>query len=86
MGGGEVCGRGPGKLELPFSFTYGNQPSSEFLKTWELKREARKLDDQRSTHSLTYSDPKTGLVVRSVLVEYHDFPTVEWTLYFENTG
>ena len=24
--------------------------------------------------------------MRCVAVEYHDFPTVEWTLYFKNTG
>jgi alpha-galactosidase len=35
---------------------------------------------------LTHTDPKTGLVVRSAAVEYADFPTVEWTLYFKNTG
>jgi alpha-galactosidase len=26
------------------------------------------------------------LEVRCVVVEYHDFPTVEWTVYFKNTG
>jgi alpha-galactosidase len=34
----------------------------------------------------TYTDPKTGLVVRCAIVEYVDFPTVEWTLSFKNTG
>ena len=70
----------------PFSFTYGGAASSELLKMWELKREAHRLDDQRTEHTLTWSDPKTGLVVRCVAVEYHDFPTVEWTLYFKNAG
>lgn len=31
-------------------------------------------------------DAKTGLQVRGVAIEYADFPTVEWTLYFKNTG
>jgi len=72
--------------EPPFSFTYGGRPSSELLKTWEFKRDARKLDAQRTQHTLTYTEPKTGLVLRCVAVEYHDFPTVEWTLYFNNSG
>jgi alpha-galactosidase len=68
------------------SFTYDGKPSAELLKTWELKRAARKLDENRTEYSLTYSDPNTGLVVRCVGIEYLDYPNVEWTLYFKNTG
>jgi len=70
----------------PFAFTYGGVPSAEFLKTWVLHRSSQKLDAQRTEYDLTYTDPKTGLVVRCVGIAYHDFPTVEWTLYFKNTG
>jgi len=70
----------------PFSFTYGGQPSAALLPTWERKQASRKLDDARTEHVVTYTDPKTGLVLRCVAVEYHDFPTVEWTLHFRNTG
>ena len=76
----------PQKAAPPFSFTYAGKPSAELLKTWDLKRQKRRLDDQRTEHTVVYTDPKTGLAVRSVAVEYHDFPTVEWTLYFKNTG
>lgn len=69
-----------------FSFTYGGKPSAELLKTLELKRASRQLDDKRMEHTLTYTDPKTGLTIRCVGVEYRDFPTVEWTLYFKNTS
>lgn len=69
-----------------FSFTYDGKPSTELLKTWELKRSSRKLDDQRTERTLTYTDPKTGLVLRCVGVEYSDFPTIQWTLYFKNTS
>ncbi len=69
-----------------FSFTYDGKPSSELLRTWTLKRERQSLDAQRTQHTLTYTDPKTGLVVRCVGIEYRDFPTVEWTLYFQNPG
>jgi len=70
----------------PFSFTYGGRPSTELLPTWKLERSSRETDDLRTEHTLTYTDPRTGLVVRCVAVEYADFPTVEWTLYFRNTG
>lgn len=78
----------------PFSFTYSGQPSAEFLPPlakqgrgeWTLQRRTRPLDGQRTEHTLTYADPRTGLVVRCVAVEYHDFPAVEWTLYFKNEG
>ena len=78
--------RGPYTSDPPFSFTYGGQPSSELLKAWDLKRAVRKLDEARTEHTLTYTDPQTGLVVRCIAIEYHDFPTVEWTLYFNNAG
>ena len=71
---------------VPFSFVYGGQPSAGLLKKWEFKQESRRLDAQGSEHTLSYRDPKTGLVVRCVAVEYSDYPTVEWTLYFKNTG
>ncbi|MBI3922870.1 MAG: alpha-galactosidase [Armatimonadetes bacterium] len=78
--------RGPYTTEPPFSFVYDGQPSTDLFKTWELKRGSRNLDDQRTERTLTYSDPKTGLVVRCVAIEYRDFPTVEWTVYFKNSG
>ncbi|MBN2295935.1 MAG: NPCBM/NEW2 domain-containing protein, partial [Pirellulales bacterium] len=76
----------PYTTDPPFSFTYGGQQSSELLKQWKCNRQSRKLDDKRTEHTITWTDPKTGLTVRQVAVEYLDFPTVEWTLYFKNTG
>ncbi|MBI2929317.1 MAG: alpha-galactosidase [Verrucomicrobia bacterium] len=78
--------RQPYDTRPPFSFVYQGLPSSELLTTWSLKRDSRKLDAQRTERTLTYTDPKTGLTLRCVSVEYHDFPTVEWTLYFKNGG
>ncbi|MBN2292741.1 MAG: NPCBM/NEW2 domain-containing protein [Pirellulales bacterium] len=69
-----------------FSFNYDGKPSSQFLSSWQLKREVRQLDTHRTQHTLTYSDPKTGLVVRCVGIAWKDYPTVEWTLYLKNTG
>lgn len=70
----------------PFSFTYGGKPSSELLKTWKVDRTSQEIDSQRVQHTITYRDPATNLVLRCIGVEYRDFPTVEWTLYFKNAG
>jgi alpha-galactosidase len=72
--------------DVPFSFVYGGKPSSEFLKTWKVQRNSREIDPQSTEHTQIYQDPKTGLEVRMVGLQYHDFPTVEWTLYFKNPG
>jgi alpha-galactosidase len=69
-----------------FSFNYDGQPSSEFLANWKLDRGSKDLDAHRTQHTLTYTDPKTGLIVRCVGVAWKSYPTVEWTLYFKNAG
>jgi len=70
----------------PFSFTYDGKSSADFLKTWKLQMESKEADRSRSERSISYTDGKSGLVVRCVAVQYKDFPTVEWTLYFKNGG
>jgi alpha-galactosidase len=78
--------RAPITTNAPFSFSYNGRSSAELLKEWPLERVARESGPSRTEHTLTWTDPHTGLQVRCVAVEYHDFPTVEWTLYFKNTG
>jgi alpha-galactosidase len=73
-------------LAAPFSFLYDGKPLASLLKDWQAKYNSQKLDAQRTQHTVVCVDPATGLQVRSVAVEYADFPTVEWTLYFKNTG
>ncbi len=70
----------------PFSFTYGGKPSGELLRKWGRSLTVKPLDNQRTQYTITFHDPDTRLVVQWIGVEYHNFPTVEWTLYFENTG
>ncbi|HQK95653.1 MAG TPA: alpha-galactosidase, partial [Armatimonadota bacterium] len=72
--------------QLPFSFTYGGRSSTALLAKWPVQQRAEPLDGQRTRHTTTWTDPDTGLVVRRVSVEYRDFPTVEWTVYFRNDG
>ena len=80
------AGRSTSSAEPFFSFTYNGRPSAEVLKTWTVQRTRRLLDEKRTQHTLTYRDPGTGLVLRCVGIQYSDFPTVEWTLYFRNAG
>jgi len=69
----------------PFSFVYGGKSSDELLGAWKFEEAVRELDQSRTQRTQSYTDPDTGLAVQCVIVEYHDYPTVEWTLYFRNT-
>ena len=71
---------------LPFSFIYDGKASGELLSAWPKKVQTKKLDADRTQRTSTWTDPKTGLKVRSVAVDYADFPVVEWTVYFTNFG
>ena len=68
------------------SFVYDGQPSADLLAKWPKTIATKKLDDLRTQTTLTWTDPKTGLEVRCVVVEYRDFAVVEWTGHFRNTG
>lgn len=83
MPGGPVLAE-PGRL--PFSFTYGGTPSAELLQSWTLNRQRVNLDETRIGHTLVWTDPKTSLEVRCDAVQYVNYPTIEWTLYFRNAG
>ncbi len=72
--------------QLPFSFIYDGKSSADFLNNWELKKNTEQLDANREQTTMTYTDPATALQVTCVIVNYNDFPTTEWTVYFKNTG
>lgn len=74
------------KSKLPFSFIYNGKASESLLAEWQRKIESKKLDANRTQHTLTWADPKTALEVRCAAVEYADYPAVEWLLHFTNTG
>jgi alpha-galactosidase len=74
------------KAKWPFSFVYDGKSSEGLLTEWSKKVDKRKLDANRTQHTLAWADPKTGLEVRCMAVEYADYPAVEWTVYFKNSG
>ena len=77
---------GPYSVDVPFSFCYGGQKSQDILSDWECTRSQRILDEQRKEYTVCYLDPVTGLSVKCVAVEYLDFPTIEWVVYFKNNS
>lgn len=76
----------PRSSNLAFSFILGGRPSDRLLAAWPRNSDTSKLDQHRLQHTSTWTDAKTGLRLRCLAVEYSDFPVVEWTLYFKNTG
>ncbi|MBN1421182.1 MAG: alpha-galactosidase [Planctomycetes bacterium] len=70
----------------PFSFSFGGRHSDELLPSWMFREERDASKPGRTERTRTYTDPRTGLIVRVTVIEYADFPTVEWTLTFRNAG
>ncbi len=71
---------------LPFAFIFDGRPADEALAGWRRSLKTEPLDPSRVRHTLTWTDPATGLEVRCVAVTFRDFPAVEWVLHFTNTG
>lgn len=90
-GGPDMAGHWKEQLDWentpePFSFEYDGKPSREVLKRCRRTSERRQDARRQTVHSVRYDDPDTGLQVRWEGIEYPQFKTVEWTLYFKNTG
>jgi alpha-galactosidase len=72
--------------QIPVSFLYDRQGSSELLKTWPKKIEIQQLDSARTKYLVRWTDPKTGLEFRVEALEFRGSPVIEWTAYFKNVG
>ena len=71
----------------PFSFTYGDTPSSEFIRKWNFKKSKIACDNENTIkYEITYSEPNGGMEVRCDVTGYTDFEAIEWTLHFTNKG
>lgn len=73
-------------LQVPFSFTYDGKASGVLLKAWERQVTTKKLDNSRTLHSVSWIDSRTGLKLTCQVIEYQDFPALDWVLYVKNTG
>jgi alpha-galactosidase len=76
----------PRSHRLPFSFVFAGRSSDDLLARWPRQFDRRNLDDLRTQYTFSWRDPKSGLIVRCVVVVYADYPVVEWTCYFINAG
>jgi alpha-galactosidase len=83
----------PGQTEFglesgrpPFSFVYDGTPSSKFLPSWKATVIDAPAQDGRERHTVTYTDPATGLQVVCEVTQFTDFPAVEWVMHFRNNG
>ena len=72
--------------KLPFSFKLGDETSAVVLGRSKPEVTSEKIDDYAIRRTLKWNDAKTGLETQVVAVEYKDFPSVEWTVRFQNTG
>ena len=70
----------------PFSFVFDSQPSPALLPLWGRTAVDSTLDGNRKQHVLTWTNGAGGMEVKCVVVEYGDFPVVEWTVYLKNIG
>lgn len=73
------------EARLPFSFRYGGADSAALLTTWQRDVQITKEKDRRQ-YRITWTDPKTDLLVTAVVTGFSRYPAVEWVLYFENRG
>ena len=71
---------------LPFSFVYAGAPSQKFLPSWKATTSEAPAADGSRKHTITYTDPATGLEVVAESTLWTDFPAAEWVLRFRNQG
>jgi alpha-galactosidase len=71
----------------PFSFNYGNIPSSEFIASWNYACETLPPSQKGEIcHRFTYSDPAGGLKVVCDVKAYDSYNAVDWVIRFVNGG
>ena len=72
--------------DLPFSFDYNGQASSEFIQQWEKSWSDDVVGPEITKKVLTLTDPQSGLVVKCDVTVYEKLPVVEWVLTLRNDG
>ncbi len=70
----------------PFAFRYGDRDVRDVLTGWTRSVTNAQTDAVLLRCNRTWRDPATGLEARCFIVEYADFPAVEWTVWLKNTG
>ena len=81
----EYAGKTSALNELPLSFVLNGQSSRNFLSTWKFSFTDSSTTD-RIIHKIKWIKPDGTFEVRCMLIEYIHHPSVEWKLFFRNTG
>ncbi len=72
------------ELGFPFSFVYDGKSSAEFLQDWNLERTIEPAVDGKIVRTLTFTEPNNRLQAICKVIDYVDYPFVEWTVNFKN--
>ncbi len=69
----------------PFSFVVGGKAAAELLPAWSRTVKSQEAGD-RTTWTVTWTDPAGGLIVEADATAYKGFAACDWVLRFTNTG
>jgi alpha-galactosidase len=71
---------------IPISFSYGGKPVDGIPGEWASCKTWRRIDANLNETIFEGTDPATGLQVSVELLEYQDYPVVEFVAWLANTG
>jgi alpha-galactosidase len=74
------------KEQVPFSFVYGGQSSSDLLPKWQRSIAEERIDATRVRRLIRYKDPKTQMTCEVEAIVFADAPAIDWVLRFINEG
>jgi alpha-galactosidase len=77
---------GPDGIAVPFSFDYGRAAAPDVLGGWQVDSRLAAESTAVEYHTVTRTDPDSGLQVRAEVSVHDDFPALEWVLHLCNTG
>lgn len=70
----------------PFDFIYGGRHANDVLKNWQKVFSPEKAIAGGKRYQVTFSEPGARFEVTCDVIEYSDFPAVEWVLRLKNKG
>ncbi|MBI2299371.1 MAG: alpha-galactosidase [Armatimonadetes bacterium] len=71
--------------KLPIGFTFGGKPAAELLPGWK-RAESVAPSPGGELHTLTWTDPASGMELAAEVRTFTDYPAVEWVLRFTHRG
>ena len=71
---------------LPISFLYGGKTIAGIPASWNPVTVKNRIDANMLQTTVEGVDAATGLALRVEVMEYRDFPVVEWTAWLSNRG